>query len=68
MLIHIAVYAALITAIIILLFQTFKWYVSVMALLNWIERKGLTPPALEDLNRSVGIVIRNIIKKIFRRR
>lgn len=58
----------LLTVIVVLAFQTFKWYVSVMALLNWIERKGLTPPALEDLNRSVGIVIRNIIKKIFKRR
>lgn len=68
MLIHIAVYAALIAVIIILSFQSIKWYISTTALLNWAARKGLTPPTVDELNRSVRVVIRNIIKNIFKRK
>lgn len=66
--IHIVIYAALITLVVILAIQSIKWYISTIALLNWAARSGLTPPTLDELNRSVGIVVRDIIKKFFKRR
>lgn len=66
--IHIVIYAALITLVVILAIQSVKWYISTIALMNWAARSGLTPPTLDELNRSVGIVVRDIIKKFFKRR
>ncbi len=58
----------LLAIIVVLAVQSVKWYISTIALMNWAARSGLTPPTLDELNRSVGIVVKDIIKKFFKRR
>ena len=59
--------SALLAAVIILAVQSIKWYIATIALINWIAKAGLTPPALDELTNSVGKAIGQIIKNIFKR-
>ena len=66
--IYVITICILLTVIIVLSFQCMKWYISTVSLLNWAARKGLTPPTIEELNRIVGIVVRDMIKNFFKGR
>ena len=59
--------SALLAAVIILAVQSVKWYIATIALIKWISKAGLTPPTLDEIEKSVGAVVGQIIKKIFKR-
>ena len=57
--------SALLAAVIILAVQSIKWYIATIALINWIAKAGLTPPSLDEIQKSVGSVVWHILRKFF---